>query len=77
MSDMISKLLHRAGKCPFACFMKFLLSVTFIYALHVAAYHQTDVIFYSFVWLVDIFAVIAVLTVASHWSCQLRNVDKG
>ena len=77
MSDMISKLLHRAGKCPFACFMKFLLSVNFIYALHVAAYHQADVTLYSYVWLLNIFAVIAVLAVAFHWSCLFRNADKG
>ena len=77
MSDMISKLLNRAGKCPFACFMKFLLSVTFIYALHVAAYHQADVPLYSYVWLLTIFAVIAVLAVAFHSSCRIRNADKG
>ena len=77
MSIMISKLLHRATKCPFACFMKFLLSVTFIYALHVAAYHQADMPIYSYVWLLNIFALIAVLAVAFHWSCRIRNANKG
>ena len=76
MSDMISKLLHRAAKCPFACLMKFLLSVTFIYAIHVAAYHQADMAHSSYFWLANLFAVIAVLAVAFHWSCQIRNADK-
>ena len=77
MSIMISKLLHRASKCPFACFMKFLLSITFIYALHVAAYHQADVTLYSYVWLVNLFAVTAVLAIAFHWNCRFRNSDIG
>ena len=77
MSVMISKILHRASKCPFACFMKFLLSITFIYALHVAAYHQADVPLYSYVWLVNLFAVTAVLAIAFHWNCRFRNSDIG
>ncbi|MDB4409679.1 hypothetical protein N9235_02590 [Gammaproteobacteria bacterium] len=56
--------------------MKFLLSVTFIYAIHVAAYHQADMAHSSYFWLANLFAVIAVLAVAFHWSCQIRNADK-
>lgn len=77
MSNMISKFIHRAGKCPFACFMKFLLAITFIYTLHVAAYHQSDIQPYSYIWLVNSFAVIAVLAAAFHWNCRSRNADKG
>ena len=77
MSTILADLFHRSGQCPFACFLKFVLSVFFIYALHVAAYHQADVTLHSYVWLLNIFAVIAVLAVAFHWSCQFRNADKG
>jgi hypothetical protein len=57
--------------------MKFLMSVAFIYALHVAAYHQADTPIYSYIWLLNIFAVIAVLAVAFHWGCRIHNTDKG
>ena len=77
MSVLISKLLHRVSKCPFASFIKFLLSVTFIYALNVTAYHQANVPLYLYVFLVDLFAVIAVLAIAFHWNRRFRNVDKG
>ena len=73
MSVMLANFLHRARKCPVACFLKFLLSGCFIYALHVAAYHQTDVSPYSYVWLVDSVAVIAVLALAFHLNCQFRR----
>ena len=77
MPVIVSKLLHRASKSPFACFMKFLLSVTFIYALNVAAYLQASVPLYLYVLLVDLFATIAVLVIAFHWNCRFRNADKG
>ncbi len=76
MSTILADLFHRSGQCPFACFLKFLLSVFFIYALHVAAYHQIDVSLYSYVWQVNLFAVIAVLALAFNWNCQFRNADK-
>jgi hypothetical protein len=74
MSALISNLFHRASLCPFACFFKLLLLVGFIYALHIAAYHQTDVSPYLFTLLVDAVGVVAVLTLAFHWNCHFRKV---
>jgi hypothetical protein len=75
MSVMLANLFHRANKCPFACFLKILLSVSFIYAIHIAISHQTDASPYLFILLVALVGVIASLAVAFHWSCRLRNVD--
>ena len=76
MSVMIASLFHRASKCPVACFLKFLLSVSFIYALHIAAYHQVDVSLHSYIWLVNLVAAIAILALAFHWNCEYHNVAK-
>jgi surface polysaccharide O-acyltransferase-like enzyme len=76
VSVMIANFFHRASKCPVACFLKFLSSGSFIYAVHVAAYHQTDMSHYSYFLLVDSVVVIAVLALAFHWSCQFRKVEK-
>ena len=76
MSVMIANLFHQAKTCPFACLLKFLLSVSFIYTLHVAAYHQADVSPYSYVWLVDSVGIIAILALAFHLNCQSRDVEK-
>ena len=75
MSIMLANLFHRATKCPFACFLKILLSVSFIYAIHIAISHQTDASPYLFILLVALVGVIATLTVGFHWNCRLRNVD--
>jgi hypothetical protein len=76
MSVTIANLFHRANKCPFACFFKFLLSIAFIYALHIAISHQADVSPYLYILLVALVGVTAVLALASHLNCQLRNVEK-
>ena len=73
MSVMLTNLLHHARKCPFVCLLKLLLSGSFIYALHVAAYHQTDVSPYSYVWLVNSIGLIAMLALAFHLNCQSRR----
>jgi multidrug resistance efflux pump len=31
---------------------------------------------YSFIWLVDLVAVIAILALTFNWRCQYRNVEK-
>ena len=76
MSVTCPSLLHRASKCPIASFLMFLLSVSFIYVLHIAAYHQTDMSPYVYFLLVDSVGVIAVLALAFHWNCQFRKVEK-
>jgi hypothetical protein len=75
MLVMIENLFHRAIRCPFACFLKILLSVSFIFALYIAVTHQVTVSPYLFVILVAWVGVIAALAVATHWSCRLRNTD--
>jgi hypothetical protein len=75
MSVMLANLFHRANKCPFACFLKILLSVSFIYAIHIAISHQTDASPYLFILLVALVGVIAILAAAFHLSCRLRNED--
>ena len=76
MSVMIENLFHRVSKCPFACFLKLMLSVSFLYVLHIAAFHQADVSPYLYTLLVDSVALVAVLTLAFHWNCQFHNMDK-
>ena len=75
MSVMLANLFHRANKCPFACFLKILLSVSFIYAIHLSISHQSDMSPYLFILLVALVGVIASLAVAFHSSCRLRNED--
>jgi len=75
MSIMLENLFHRANRCPVACFLKVLLSVSFIYAIHLAISHQVNVSPYSFILLVSLVGVIATLAVAFHWSCRLDNED--
>jgi hypothetical protein len=75
MSAIFESLFRRANKCPFACLLKVLLSVSFIYAIHIAISHQIDVSPYPFVLLVALVGVIATLAVALDWSCRLRNAD--
>ena len=76
MSAMSGNVFHRISQCPFAFFLKLLLSISFIYALHIAASHQVDVSLYSYVWLVSLVGVIAILALAFHWNCQYRKVEK-
>ena len=73
MSTMISNLFHRAGVCPFACFLKFLLLACCIYTLHIAISHQVDVSPPLYTLLVGSVGVVATLTLAFHWHCQLRQ----
>lgn len=76
MSVTTANLFHRIIQCPVAFLLKLLLSVSFIYALHVAAYHQVDVSPYSFIWLLDLVGVIAIIALTFNWNCQYRNVEK-
>jgi hypothetical protein len=76
MSVNCASLFHSAGKCPVAYFLKFLLAVSLIYALHVAAFHQTDVSPYIYFLLIDAVGVIAIMALAFNWNCQFRKVDK-
>lgn len=75
MLVMLENVFRRANKCPVACLLKVLLSVSFIYATHIAIAHQINVSPYSFILLVVLVGVIATLAVASHWSCRLGNTD--
>ncbi len=75
MTTMLENLFHLANKCPFACFLKVLLSVCVIYTIHIAISHQIDVSPYLFVLLVALVGVIASLAAAFHWSCWLNNAD--
>jgi hypothetical protein len=75
MLIVLENLFHRANQCPFACFLKVLLSVSFISILHIAISHQVNVSPYIFIMLVALLGVIAALAVATHWSCRLRNTD--
>ena len=75
MLAMFENLFHRANRCPFACFLKVLLTVSFIYAIHIAISHQINVSPYTFIILVATVGVIATLAVATDWSCRLSNTD--
>jgi hypothetical protein len=75
MLAMFQNLFHRANRCPFACFLKVLLSISIIYTIHIAIAHQINVSPYSFIILLGFVGVIAALAVASDWSCRIRNVD--
>ena len=75
MLIILKNVLHRANRCPVACFLKILLSVVFIYTVHIAISHQVNVSPYSFILLVSLLGVIATLAVAFHWSCRLDNED--
>ena len=75
MLIMLENVFHRANKCPFACFFKVLLSVSFIFALHIAISHQVSVSPYIFIMLVAFVGLVAALAVATHWSCRIRNTD--
>jgi hypothetical protein len=72
---ILENLFRRANKCPFACLLKVLLSVSFIYTIHLAISHQIDVSPYPFAMLVALVGLIATLAVAFDWSCRLRNAD--
>jgi hypothetical protein len=75
MLIMLQNLFHRANQCPFACFFKVLLSVSVVFALHVAISHQVNVSPYMFIMLVAFVGLIAALTAATHWSCRIRNTN--
>lgn len=75
MLVILDNLFHRANQCPFACFLKVLLSVSFIFALHIAISHQVNVSPYLFIMLVGLVGVIATLAAATHWSCRIRNTN--
>lgn len=76
MSGITKELVQRASQCPVASILKVLLVTGFIYALHVAAFHQGDMSHHSYAVLVDSVALLAVLTLASHWVCAYRHPDK-
>ena len=76
MPDSIKNLVHRASQCPVACFLKAVLLISFLYALHVAAFHQGDMSNHSFALLVDSVGLLAVLTLALHWLCNFRHLGE-
>lgn len=76
MSATITNLFHRASKCPFACFLKFLVSGSFIYALHIALSHQGDMSPYPYILLVVLVGVIAILALVFHLNCKFRKAHK-
>ena len=51
-------------------------SISFIYVLHLAAFHQADVSPYLYTLLVDSVALVAVLTLVFHSNCQVHYEDK-
>jgi len=75
MLNIFENLFHRANRCPFACFLKVLLSVSFIFVLYLAISHQGNVSPYIFIMLVALVGVIAAMAVATHWSCRIRNME--
>ena len=76
MPDSIKDLVHRASQCPVASILKAVLLVSFLYALHVAAFHQGDMSHHSFTLLVDSVGLLAMLTLALHWACSFRHLGK-
>ena len=76
MPDSIKDLVHCASQCPVASILKAVLLVSFLYALHVAAFHQGDMSHHSFTLLVDSVGLLAMLTLALHWACSFRNLGK-
>jgi hypothetical protein len=74
MPESIKDLVHQASQCPVASLLKAVLFLSFLYALHVAAFHQGDMSHHSFALLVDSVALLAVLTLALHWLCGLRHL---
>ncbi|MGB5439147.1 MAG: hypothetical protein WBN90_05785 [Gammaproteobacteria bacterium] len=76
MSALLANLMDRAGKCPFACFLKILTAGSFIFALHIAIMHQADVSPYPFILLVALVGLIGVLAAALHFNCRLSNTDR-
>lgn len=73
MSALIRNLLHRASMCPLACSFKLLLTVCCISTLHMAISHRADVAPYLFTLLLGLIGLVASLTLAFHWNCQLRD----
>ena len=73
MYSIFSKLLHRAGMCPFACSLKFLLLICCVGTLYLAIFHRFDVAPYLYAVLVGLIGVVASLALAFHWNCQLRS----
>ncbi len=76
MSTLITRVFHRASRCPFACFLKFLLLVGFIYTLHIAVSHQVDMSPYLFPFLVALVGLVAILAQAFHWQCQFSKGEE-
>lgn len=72
----VANLYHRVCKCPVACFLKFLLSVSILYVLHIALYHQADMSPYLSALLVVSVSVVAVIALAFHWTCDFSRVKK-
>jgi hypothetical protein len=76
MSGFLSKLLHRASKCPFAFSLKFLLLICCLGTLHVAIYHRVDMGPYVYTLLVGLIGLVGSLALAFHWNCQLSNSEE-
>lgn len=76
MMMTVTNLLHRVCKCPFACFLKFLLAVGLGYVLHIALYHQADMSPYVSALLVVSLCLVAVLALAFHSTCDFSRVEK-
>ena len=73
MSGFLSKLLHRASKCPFAVSWKFLFLICCLGTLHVAIYHRVDMGPYMYPLLVVFIGLVRSLVLAFHWNCQLST----
>lgn len=73
MSALISKLFQRASMCPFAFSLKLLLLICCMGTLYIAIYHRVDVAPYVYTVLVGLIGLVASLTLAFHWNCQLHN----
>ena len=76
MPKSISNLVHRANQCPVARILMAVLLVGFLYALHVAAFHQGDMSNHLYALLVASVGMLAMLTLAFHWMCAFHHPGK-
>lgn len=70
--EYLNQLKQRARRCPFACFLKILVVISFAIALDIAVYFQGAMSFHEYYVFVMLIAYLAILGIITNTNCRLN-----
>ena len=72
IQEHLNQLKQRARRCPFACFLKILIVISFAIALDIAVYFEGAMSFHEYSVFVMFIAYLAILGIITNTNCRLN-----